>query len=73
MFERELRQWARILKLQNMKFLIMSVPIINAAEVEAHYAGQREEIFKEMELNTIYKFDFDGIQIEAVDLTKEVE
>lgn len=72
-FEHELRKWARQLQLTNMKFLIMSVPIINAAEVKAHYAGLHSEIFKEMELNTIYKFDFDGIRIEDVDLTKEVE
>lgn len=72
-FERELRKWARLLKLHNMKFLIMAVPIINAAEVEARYAGRRETIFTEMKLSTIYKFDFDGIRIEDVDLTKEVE
>lgn len=71
-FERELRKWARLLKLRNMKFLIMSVPIINADEVVSRYAGSHAEIFKEMEMNTIYKFDFDGIRIEDVDLTKEV-
>jgi hypothetical protein len=65
-FERELHKWARLLKLQNMKFLIMSVPIINADEVVSRYAGSHAEIFKEMELNTIYKFDFDAIKIEEV-------
>ena len=72
-FEHDLRRWARTLRLQNMMFLIMSVPIINAAEVKARHAGQHAELFKEMEMNTIYKFDFDGIKIENVDLTKEVE
>lgn len=44
----------------------MSVPVINADEVASRYAGSHAEIFKEMEVNTIYKFDFDGIKIEEV-------
>lgn len=67
-FERELRKWAGMLHLRNMKFLIMSVPVINAAAVASRYTGMKEQIFKEMEFNTIYKFDFDGIKIEDVKL-----
>ena len=55
-----------MLHLRNMKFLIMSVPVINAADVASRYAGMKEQIFKEMEMNTIYKFDFDGIKVEEV-------
>ena len=67
-FENELRKWAGMLHLRNMKFLIMSVPVINAADVASRYAGMKEQIFKEMEMNTIYKFDFDGIKVEDVKL-----
>ena len=65
-FERELRKWAGMLHLRNMKFLILSVPVINAADVASRYAGMKEQIFKEMELNTIYKFDFEGIKVDDV-------
>ena len=65
-FEMELKKWAEMLRLKNMKFLIMSVPIINAAEVKANYSGLKDEIFEEMKMHTIYKFDFDNITIEEV-------
>lgn len=70
-FERDLKRWAVMLRLKNMKFLIMSVPIINAAEVKRDYTGVKDGIFDEMAMRTIYKFDFDGIRIEDVDLGKE--
>lgn len=65
-FEAELKRWAEILKLQNMKFLILSTPITNAAEVSGLYAGKKSEIFEEMADKTIYKFDFDSLKITEV-------
>ena len=65
-FEMELKKWAKMLQLKNMKFLIMSVPIINAAEVKENHSGLKDEIFEEMKMHTIYKLDFDGIKIEEV-------
>ena len=64
-FEMELKRWAEMLRLKNLKFLIMSVPVINASEVKANYSGLKDEIFEEMKMHTIYKFDFDGIKIEV--------
>ena len=65
-YEMELKKWSEMLRLKNMKFFIMSVPIINAAEVKANYSGLKDEIFEEMKMHTIYKFDFDSIAIEEV-------
>ena len=65
-FEMELKKWAKMLRLKDMKFLIMSVPIINSAEVKENYSALKDEIFEEMKMHTIYKFDFDGITIEKV-------
>ena len=72
-FERDLKKWARTLQLKDMKFLILSVPIINAAEVTREYVGVKDAIFDAMAMHTIYKFDFDGIKVEDVDLGKEAE
>ena len=69
-FERDLKWWAEMLRLKNMKFLIMSVPVVNAAEVKRGYAGVRDEIFEAMAMHTLYKFDFDVIKVEEVDLEK---
>ena len=65
-FERDLKRWAAMLRLKNMKFIIMSVPVINAAEVKGNYSGAKNDIFDTMAMHTIYKFDFDGIKIEEV-------
>ena len=72
-FKRDLKRWAALLRLCNMKFLIMSVPVINTAEVKRDYTGVKDGIFDAMAMNTIYKFDFHGIMIEDVDLEKEVK
>ena len=72
-FERDLKRWAGMLRLKNMKFLIMSVPVVNVAEVKRDYTGVRDGIFDAMALHTIYKFDFDGIRIEDVNLGKEAK
>ena len=65
-FKANLRQWSTLLKLKNMKFLIMTVPVTNAAEVESRFGNQHGEIFDAMRDETIYRFDFGGIQIEEV-------
>ena len=65
-FKADLRRWAVTLKLQNMKFLIVSVPVVNMAEVETRFAGWHGEIFDAMRHQTIYRFDFDGITVETV-------
>ena len=65
-FKTDLRRWAATLKLQNMKFLIVSVPVVNMAEVEKRFAGWHGEIFDAMRHQTIYQFDFDAITVETV-------
>lgn len=65
-FEAELKRWAEILRLQNMKFLILATPVTNAAEVAALYAGKKSEIFEEMADKAVYKFDFDNVKITEV-------
>ena len=71
MFERDLKRWAAMLRLKNMKFLIMSIPVINAAEVKRDYSEVKDDVFDAMAMHTIYKFDFEGIKIEDIDLGKE--
>lgn len=65
-FKADLRRWASLLKLRNMKFLILAVPVTNLAEVDAKYGSMRGELFEIMRDETIYKFDFDGITVETV-------
>ncbi len=65
-FKANLRQWSTLLKLKNMKFLILTVPVTNAAEVESRFGNQHGEIFDAMRDETIYRFDFGGIQLEEV-------
>lgn len=72
-FERDLKRWATMLRLKNIKFLIMFVPVINAAEVKRDYMGVKDGIFDEMAMHTIYKLYFDGIKIEDADLGKEAK
>lgn len=58
-----------------MKFLILSVPITNADEVERRYGHlvkqENARIFEEMKLETIYRFDFDSIEVEDVALGED--
>ena len=65
-FKANLRRWAETLKLRNMKFLIVSVPITNAAEVERRFRGVRSGFFELMRDETIYEFDFDGLEVDPV-------
>ena len=65
-FKADLRRWAESLKLRNMKFLIVSVPITNAADVERRFRGVRGKIFDTMCREAIYKFDSVGVTIETV-------
>ena len=65
-FKADLRSWATALKLRNMKFLIVSVPITNAADVERRFPNERGELFEHMRNEAIYKFDFDHIAVESL-------
>lgn len=65
-FKADLRRWASLLKLRNMKFIILAVPVTNLAEVDAQYGSMRGELFELMRDETIYKFDFGGVTIETV-------
>ena len=65
-FKADLRRWAATLKLQGMKFLIVSVPVVNMAEVKRRFGGWHSEIFDTMRNQSVYEFDFDGIAIETV-------
>ena len=65
-FKADLRRWASLLKLRNMKFLILSVPVVNLAEVDAKHGSRRGDLFELMRDETIYKFDFDGVTVETV-------
>lgn len=65
-FKADLRRWAAALRLKNMKFLIMTVPITNAPEVKSRFRGVRSGYFKLMRDETIYEFDFDGIMIDTI-------
>ena len=65
-FKANLRSWAETLKLRDMKFLIMTVPIANAADVERRFSGVRSGFFKLMRDETIYEFDFNGVKIDTV-------
>ena len=65
-FKADLRRWASLLKLRNMKFIILSVPVTNMAEVGERYGSLRGELFELMREETIYKFDFDGVTVETV-------
>lgn len=65
-FKADLRRWASLLKLRNMKFIILAVPVTNLAEVDAQYGSMHGELFELMRDETIYKFDFNGITVETV-------
>ena len=65
-FKCELRRWASLLKLRNMKFVIFSVPVTNMREVWERFGSMRGELFDLMQREAIYKFDFGGIAVETV-------
>ena len=69
-FKDDLRRAARLLRLKNMTFLIVSVPITNADKVEARYGHlvkqENAQLFEDMKLETIYEFDFDHVEVEEV-------
>lgn len=69
-FKDNLRAWAKLLRLQNMKFLIVSVPVTNAKELEKDIGclkgNHAQVLFMTMQEREIYQFDFDGITVEEV-------
>ena len=72
-FKSDLCRWASLLKLRNMKFIILSVPVTNLAEVGERFGSMRGELFELMRDETIYKFDFGGIAVETVIDAKQPE
>lgn len=69
-FKRALRRWAQLLKLKNMRFLVVEVPVTNGRNVETRTTefdkrmhGHRSSIFKILEHECIYEFDFNGIAV----------
>lgn len=69
-FKDDLRRAAQLLRLKNMTFLIVSVPIKNADKVELRYKKlvrqENAQFFEDMKLETIYEFDFDNVEVEEV-------
>ena len=65
-FKRNLRRWAATLKLQNMKFLVVSVPVTNMQEAKKRFNGMHGEIFDAMRHENVYRFDFDAVTVETV-------
>jgi len=67
-FKASLRRWAELLKLKNMRFLVMEVPVTNGkridertAALDARFKGCRASIFTTLADEGLYQFDFDGI------------
>jgi len=67
-FKASLRRWAELLKLKNMRFLVMEVPVTNGkridertAALDARFKGCRASIFTTLSDESLYEFDFDGI------------
>lgn len=65
-YQAKLRRWAEMLKLANMQFLIMPVPIVNAKEIESHYKRAKSDLFELMKHQSVYKIDFGTIDIDNV-------
>lgn len=70
-FKASLRRWAELLKLKNMRFLVMEVPVTNGkridertAALDARFKGRRANVFTTLSDEGLYEFDFDGIVIE---------
>ena len=67
-FKASLRRWATLLKLKNMRFLVMEVPVTNGkrvdertAELDGRFKGCRASVFTALAYESLYDFDFDGI------------
>ena len=72
-FKASLRRWARLLKLTNMRFLVLEVPVTNGGHVEARtgeldarLGRRRSGVFRLLPDERLYAFDFDGIAIDDV-------
>ena len=65
-FKADLRRWAKTLKLRNMKFLIVSVPVVNVYEVEKRFRHAHSGFFTAMPEKEIYAFDFDCVSVDIV-------
>ncbi|MBR4612655.1 MAG: hypothetical protein IKO40_08065 [Kiritimatiellae bacterium] len=65
-FKADLGRWAAALRLKDMKFLILTVPVANAAEVVRRFGDAKRGFFNLMRDKTIYEFDFDGVEIDTV-------
>jgi len=65
-FKENLRKWASQLRLKNMKFLIVTVPVTNFADVKRRFDGQHGEIFYAMRDEDVYRFDLGGTTVESV-------
>lgn len=65
-FKADLRRWAEALKLRNMKFLIVSVPVVNVREVEERLKHAHGGFFTALRDTEIYDFDFDGVTMEVL-------
>ena len=65
-FKADLGRWAAALRLKDMKFLILTVPVANAAEVVRRFGDAKRGFFNLMRDKTIYEFDFDGVKIDTV-------
>lgn len=70
-FKDNLRRWAETLKLQGMKFFIVSVPILNAKDVRDRYSKMSGGFFHVLENRPIYIFDFDKIMMEDALVSKK--
>ena len=64
-FKADLRQWATALKLRNMKFLIVSVPVLNVEDIERR-SGDVSGFFTALRDTEIYDFDFNGGAVEVI-------
>ena len=67
-FKASLRRWATLLKLKNMRFFVMEVPVTNGkrvegrtAELDGRFRGCRGSVFTTLADESLYDFDFDGI------------
>lgn len=65
-FRDTLREWAERLRLRKMKFLVLTVPVANYAEVWKRFGRIGSGIFRKMEREDIYRFRFDGIEVDAL-------
>ncbi len=65
-FKTNLRRWAETLKLRDMKFLIASIPVTNADDIERRFRSARGRVFDAIRDEAAYTFDFEGTIIDSV-------